>query len=60
MVTEWDEFRALNLSELAAVMRGNILVDLRNVYDRVEAERAGLVHFGVGRGEANRTRNINA
>ena len=27
-------------------MRGNVLVDLRNVYDRAEAERAGLAYFG--------------
>jgi hypothetical protein len=33
-------------------MRGTALVDLRNVYDRLEAERAGLVHFGVGRGHS--------
>jgi UDPglucose 6-dehydrogenase len=52
IVTEWDEFRALNLATLASVMRGKVLVDLRNVYDRVEAQRAGLVHYGVGRGKA--------
>jgi UDPglucose 6-dehydrogenase len=52
IVTEWDEFRALDLAEIASVMRGKILVDLRNVYDRAEAERVGLTHFGVGRGEA--------
>ena len=34
IVTEWDEFRALDLDELAAAMRGKVLVDLRNVYDR--------------------------
>jgi UDPglucose 6-dehydrogenase len=51
IVTEWDEFRALDLTRLAARMRGKALVDLRNVYDRLEAERAGLVHFGVGRGQ---------
>jgi UDPglucose 6-dehydrogenase len=50
IVTEWDEFRALDLDALAKRMSGTALVDLRNVYDRVEAERAGLVHFGVGRG----------
>jgi UDPglucose 6-dehydrogenase len=50
IVTEWDEFRALDLQSLAAAMRGKILVDLRNVYDRAEAERAGLRYFGVGRG----------
>jgi UDPglucose 6-dehydrogenase len=50
IVTEWDEFRALDLALVARRMRGTALVDLRNVYDRLEAERAGLVHFGVGRG----------
>ena len=51
IVTEWDEFRALDLDKLAEVMRGKVLVDLRNVYNRDEAEEAGLVFFGVGRGK---------
>ena len=50
IVTEWDEFRALDLSALAALMRGKTLVDLRNVYEKTEAERAGLRYLGVGRG----------
>ena len=52
IVTEWDEFRALNLARLAGSMRGNALVDLRNVYDQEDAERAGLIHYGVGRGQS--------
>jgi UDPglucose 6-dehydrogenase len=55
IVTEWDEFRALDLDELAGLMRGKVLVDLRNVYDREEAERAGLVYSGIGRGEVSRS-----
>ncbi|MCY7340164.1 MAG: UDP-glucose 6-dehydrogenase, partial [Sphingomonas bacterium] len=51
IVTEWDEFRALDLAMLAATMRGSTLIDLRNVYDRVDAERAGLSYHGVGRGK---------
>jgi hypothetical protein len=31
-------------------MRGNVLLDLRNIYRQQEAERAGLRHFGIGRG----------
>jgi UDPglucose 6-dehydrogenase len=58
IVTEWDEFRALDLDELAGLMRGKVLVDLRNVYDREEAVRAGLDYFGVGRGEAPGARNV--
>ena len=52
IVTEWDEFRALDLEALAASMRGRVLVDLRNVYDREEAKRAGLAYHGIGRGKA--------
>jgi len=50
IVTEWDEFRALDLERIAGLLRGKILVDLRNVYDRGDAEEAGLSYFGVGRG----------
>ena len=52
VVTEWDEFRALDLDELAGRMRGKVLVDLRNIYDRADAEKAGLTYRGVGRGRA--------
>jgi len=51
IVTEWDEFRALDLDKIAAALKGKVLVDLRNVYDREEAEQAGLTYFGVGRGK---------
>jgi UDPglucose 6-dehydrogenase len=51
IVTEWDEFRALDLDKLAHAMRGKVLVDLRNVYDRDEAAEAGLAYSGVGRGK---------
>jgi UDPglucose 6-dehydrogenase len=50
VVTEWDEFRAIDLSSIAKRMRGNALIDLRNIYDRKEAEGAGLNYRGVGRG----------
>ena len=56
IVTEWDEFRALDLDKIAGSMRGKVLVDLRNVYDREEAEEAGLAYYGVGRGRLDFTR----
>jgi UDPglucose 6-dehydrogenase len=52
IVTEWDEFRALDLDDLAGRMRGKVLVDLRNIYDRADAEEAGFAYRGVGRGRA--------
>ena len=51
IVTEWDEFRALDLNDLASRMRGKLLIDLRNIYHRGEAEEAGLIYRGVGRGK---------
>jgi UDPglucose 6-dehydrogenase len=51
IVTEWDEFRALDLSAMAKRMRGRMLVDLRNIYDRMDAEQAGLEYRGIGRGQ---------
>jgi len=51
-MTEWDEFRALNLRQIADALRGNSLIDFRNVYDRGDAEDAGLIYHSVGRGTA--------
>jgi UDPglucose 6-dehydrogenase len=50
VVTEWDEFRALDLDRFAAVMAGKLIVDLRNVYNRADAEEAGFDYIGLGRG----------
>ncbi|MBW0145304.1 UDP-glucose dehydrogenase family protein [Sphingomicrobium clamense] len=49
IVTEWDEFRALDLARIKDSMRGNALIDLRNIYETQEAERAGLAYYPVGR-----------
>ena len=51
LVTEWDEFRALDLKRLAGAMKGRELIDLRNAYDPAMARAAGLSYQGVGRGE---------
>ncbi len=52
LVTEWDEFRALDLQRLAQAMRGTALVDLRNVYEPEDVRRAGLSYSGIGRGQS--------
>ncbi|SFV36146.1 UDPglucose 6-dehydrogenase [Devosia crocina] len=49
LVTEWNEFRGLDLALLRSLMAGNTLIDLRNVYRRKEAEAAGLRYFSIGR-----------
>jgi UDPglucose 6-dehydrogenase len=50
ILTEWNEFRNLNLSRLRRLMRKPVLCDLRNLYDPEEVEAAGMRHVGVGRG----------
>ena len=50
LVTEWDAYRALDLVRLKGAMVGDVLVDLRNVYDRQAVERAGLRYSAIGRG----------
>ena len=49
-MTEWDEFRGLDLDRFASTMRGKLIVDLRNVYNRADAEEAGFDYVGLGRG----------
>jgi UDPglucose 6-dehydrogenase len=52
IVTEWNEFRGMDLARLKRIMRKPVLCDLRNLYDPAEVETAGLRHVGVGRGRA--------
>jgi UDPglucose 6-dehydrogenase len=49
LVTEWDAYRALDMGKLRATMKGNVLVDLRNIYRPAEAEAAGFAYTSVGR-----------
>jgi UDPglucose 6-dehydrogenase len=50
IVTEWDAFRALDLTQLRKRMSGHALVDLRNIYRPEAVEAAGFTYSGVGRG----------
>jgi UDPglucose 6-dehydrogenase len=49
IVTEWDAFRALDLSRVRAGMNTPVLVDLRNIYEPEEAVRHGFSYWSVGR-----------
>ena len=50
ILTEWNEFRALDLNRLAAAMSSPKMADLRNIYGREDVLAAGLVAYeGVGR-----------
>jgi UDPglucose 6-dehydrogenase len=49
IVTEWDQFRALDLKRLASVMACPVIVDLRNIYAPDEVVRHGFLYSCVGR-----------
>jgi UDPglucose 6-dehydrogenase len=52
IVTEWEQFRALDLDRLRRVMLRPVVVDLRNVYRGDEMKRANFQYFGIGRSES--------
>jgi UDPglucose 6-dehydrogenase len=49
IVTEWNEFRALNLEEIKSRMAGSTIVDLRNVLDPASVRDLGIAYTGIGR-----------
>lgn len=48
MVTEWKEFRMPSWDVLKKTMRGNMVIDGRNIYDRKELEGRGFVYYRIG------------
>ena len=50
VLTEWDEFRGIDLHKLKETMRGNDLFDGRNIYEPNEVREAGLQYHGIGIG----------
>lgn len=49
IVTEWPQFKALDLGELKRRMRLPIICDGRNLFERADVERQGYTYIGVGR-----------
>ncbi len=50
VLTEWNEFKNIDLDRLRGAMRNPVLFDGRNIYDPVEMRARGFVYRGVGRG----------
>ena len=49
VITEWNEFRALTAAQFLGAMRGDVLVDLRNIYKPEDMRGAGLTYQSIGR-----------
>jgi UDPglucose 6-dehydrogenase len=49
IMTEWEQFRALDLGRLKGAMKRAVFVDLKNVYRPAEVKRAGFTYTNIGR-----------
>jgi UDPglucose 6-dehydrogenase len=49
VLTEWNEFRAIDPARLRETMRGDVVVDLRNLYEPAAMQAAGFRYLSIGR-----------
>jgi UDPglucose 6-dehydrogenase len=49
IITEWDQFRALDLDRIKLLMKKPVLVDLRNIYKPDDMKARGFAYTSVGR-----------
>jgi len=49
LMTEWNQYRGLDLAKVKSMMKGNVFIDLRNVYERELMEQHGFEYTCVGR-----------
>ena len=49
LMTEWNQYRALDLAQIRAGMNNPVFIDLRNVYDPEKMKAEGFQYTGVGR-----------
>ena len=50
VITEWNEFKQLDLARAGAGMKHKIMIDGRNIYDSERMAQLGFTYRGVGRG----------
>ena len=53
IATEWEEFKAMDLIKVKALLKFPIIIDLRNILDANELERNGFKYYSVGRKSGN-------
>lgn len=49
ILTEWDQFRALDLERIKGSLKGNVVVDLRNIYSSEDMAKRGFAYTSIGR-----------
>jgi UDPglucose 6-dehydrogenase len=49
IITEWNQFRSLNLDRVKSLLKAPVIVDLRNIYNPQDMQDAGFVYDSIGR-----------
>jgi UDPglucose 6-dehydrogenase len=49
IITEWNEFRALDLARVRAAMKAPVMIDMRNIYEPRNMAEAGFSYHSLGR-----------
>lgn len=49
IITEWDEFRALDINRVKSLLKAPLMIDLRNIYNPQEMAEAGIAYHSIGR-----------
>jgi UDPglucose 6-dehydrogenase len=49
ILTEWNQFRALDLNKLKTLLKNPIVIDLRNIYNPIEMKQLGFFYHSLGR-----------
>jgi UDPglucose 6-dehydrogenase len=55
VVTEWQDYRVLDLDQLRAQLQDRVVFDGRNLFDPQTLHKAGLAYYGIGRGQVERS-----
>jgi UDPglucose 6-dehydrogenase len=58
IVTEWEQFRALDLGRVSNLMACPVIIDLRNVYRPEEMKKHGFAYMCVGRAPSHQPVNV--
>ena len=53
ILTEWNEFRALDLKKVKKLLKHPMVIDLRNVYSKEYMYEVGINYISIGRNEKN-------
>ena len=53
IMTEWHEFRSINLKKLARLLKSRVILDARNIFSIDQMEKDKFSYATIGRGQKN-------